>query len=295
MAFAAVAGAAIGAAGAIGSSLMNSSGQSNALAAQQQALAQEQQYITGATNKATGYLDPYASAGTTALGQLQSGMSDGSLNGAMTNAQYQASPLYTPMINSLADLQATPGYQFQLDQGLQGVNNSAAAKGSLLSGATLKATNDYAQGQAATGYQAAWQRAQQAYQQAFSNNQSTQNQKFQQLQTVANNGQTAATNQGNYQMSGAASLAGATSNFGNNASSLALAGGQNNANALTGTTNAITSGIAQYQTAPAASTSTSNTSTPTYNSSNYQTGINNLNQIPAGTSLNSWLSSPPGF
>lgn len=108
--------------------------------------------------------------------------------------QYKNDVGYTPMVNSLEELQATPGYKFQLEQGLQGVNNSAAAKGGLLSGANMKALNDYAQGQAATGYQNAWERAQNAYQNAFSRNQ----QKFQNLQSMANNGQSAATTQGNY-------------------------------------------------------------------------------------------------
>lgn len=49
--------------------------------------------------------------------------------------------------------ESTPGYQFQMQQGLKGVQNSAAAKGGLLSGAAMKAMNDYAQGQAGAGYQ----------------------------------------------------------------------------------------------------------------------------------------------
>jgi hypothetical protein len=52
-----------------------------------------------------------------------------------------------------AALRATPGYQFTLDQGLQGVENSAAARGLQLSGATLKDLNNYAQGTADTTYQ----------------------------------------------------------------------------------------------------------------------------------------------
>lgn len=108
--------------------------------------------------------------------------------------QYQKDVGYTPMVNSLEELQATPGYQFQLEQGLQGVNNSAAARGGLLSGANMKAINDYAQGKASTGYQNAWDRAQNAYSNAFNRNQ----QKFSNLQSMANNGQTAAGTQGNY-------------------------------------------------------------------------------------------------
>jgi hypothetical protein len=80
---------------------------------------------------------------------------------------YRQSPLYTPMVRNLAELQATPGYQFQLQQGLQGVQQSAASKGRLLSGAAGQAMNNYAQGQAAQGYQSAWERAQKAYGTAF--------------------------------------------------------------------------------------------------------------------------------
>ncbi len=80
---------------------------------------------------------------------------------------YKKSPLYTPMVRNLAELQATPGYQFQLQQGLQGVQQSAASKGGLLSGAAGQAMNNYAQGQAAQGYQSAWERAQKAYGTAF--------------------------------------------------------------------------------------------------------------------------------
>jgi len=80
---------------------------------------------------------------------------------------YRQSPLYTPMVRNLAELQATPGYQFQLQQGLQGVQQSAASKGGLLSGAAGQAMNNYAQGQAAQGYQSAWERAQKAYGTAF--------------------------------------------------------------------------------------------------------------------------------
>lgn len=47
-----------------------------------------------------------------------------------------------------AKLEATPGYQFQMQQGLLGIDRAAAAKGNLLSGNTLISANNYAQGQA---------------------------------------------------------------------------------------------------------------------------------------------------
>lgn len=84
-----------------------------------------------------------------------------------TPEMYQQSPLYTPMVRNLAELQATPGYQFQLQQGQKQIDQSAAARGGLLSGAQMQASQQFGQKQAATGFQDAWQRAQNAYMNAF--------------------------------------------------------------------------------------------------------------------------------
>ena len=84
-----------------------------------------------------------------------------------TPEMYQQSPLYTPMVRNLAELQATPGYQFQLQQGQKQLDQSAAARGGLLSGAQMQAAQQFGQKQAATGFQDAWQRAQNAYINAF--------------------------------------------------------------------------------------------------------------------------------
>ncbi len=51
-----------------------------------------------------------------------------------------------------------PGYQFRLEQGLKGLENTAAFKGGLLSGATQKALNEYNSGQASQEYGAAFNR-----------------------------------------------------------------------------------------------------------------------------------------
>lgn len=53
----------------------------------------------------------------------------------------------------LSTLQNTPGYQFALQQGLRGVQSSAAAKGTLLTGGTLKALQGYGTGLADQTYQ----------------------------------------------------------------------------------------------------------------------------------------------
>lgn len=91
-----------------------------------------------------------------------------------TPEMYAQSPLYTPMVRNLAELQATPGYQFQLQQGQKQLDQSAAARGGLLSGAQMQAAQQFGQRQAATGFQAAWQRAQDAYMNAFNTNLSGQ-------------------------------------------------------------------------------------------------------------------------
>jgi hypothetical protein len=57
-----------------------------------------------------------------------------------------------------------PAYQFRLQQGQQALEQSAAAKGTLRGGATLKSLQDYAQGMASQEYQNAYARALQEYQ-----------------------------------------------------------------------------------------------------------------------------------
>jgi hypothetical protein len=53
-----------------------------------------------------------------------------------------------------------PGYQFRLKEGMQGLERSAAARGGLLSGGTLKGIQRYGQDMASTEYQNAFNRYQ---------------------------------------------------------------------------------------------------------------------------------------
>ena len=80
---------------------------------------------------------PFVDAGTGAVNQMAS--LDG-LNGAA--AQTAAKGQFT----------TDPGYQFALDQGMRGVQSSAAASGGLFSGRAAKDLNNYAQGQASQQY-----------------------------------------------------------------------------------------------------------------------------------------------
>lgn len=82
---------------------------------------------------------------------------------------------------SQADFVADPGYQFSLGQGEQAIQNSAASKGGLYSGAAMKALQSYGQGTAAQEYQDVYNR--------YNQNQTNL---FNRLSGVAGTGQTAA-------------------------------------------------------------------------------------------------------
>ena len=82
-------------------------------------------------NTAVGQFQPYANVGPAAVKQQQDLLG---LNGqAAADAAMQS-------------FQQSPGYQWALQQGLRGVDASAAARGMLRSGATLKGEEAYGQG-----------------------------------------------------------------------------------------------------------------------------------------------------
>lgn len=63
------------------------------------------------------------------------------------------SPLLKPIEMDQATLEKTPGYKFNLEQGLKATQNSAAARGLGVSGAALKGAAEYATGLADSTYQ----------------------------------------------------------------------------------------------------------------------------------------------
>lgn len=91
---------------------------------------------------------PIPGQATTLAGLTQgSGMLDGgdtSLTGILSPWDKQFQPRDPSQIAN------DPAYKFQTDQGLQGIQRSAAAKGTLLTGGTLKALDAYGQGLAST-------------------------------------------------------------------------------------------------------------------------------------------------
>lgn len=82
-------------------------------------------------SQAVGALQPFANAGTKALGSLQDALG---LNGQSASSQF------------LKNFRAGPGYQFSMGQGVKALDQSAAAKGGLYSGAAGKALTQFGSG-----------------------------------------------------------------------------------------------------------------------------------------------------
>ncbi len=133
---------------------------------------------------------------------------------------------------SQADFQVDPGYQFALDQGQRGIQNSAAAGGSLLSGATLKALTRFNQDTANNQYQNSYNR--------FNQNQQ------QQLNTLFNMsgvGQNAAGQIANYGTQMGNTVAGNLIGLGSAGANLQTQAGNAAASGVIGGANAIAQGI----------------------------------------------------
>ena len=91
-----------------------------------------------------------------------------------------------------AQAAATPGYQFALQQGEGAVQAGAAANGSLLTGGTLNAENQYAQGLADTNYNNVYNQTLQAYNTNYNTWANQQANQFNRLSALAGMGQTSA-------------------------------------------------------------------------------------------------------
>ena len=155
--------AAIGAAGSMAGAGISAGASSSAAAANRKLMEQ----IWALSQQANAPYQRFGRAGMNMFQQMLPQILAQSQYQQFTPEMYAQSPLYTPMVRNLAELQATPGYQFQLQQGQKQLDQSAAARGGLLSGAQLQAAQQFGQKQAATGFQDAWQRAQNAYINAF--------------------------------------------------------------------------------------------------------------------------------
>ena len=218
------------AASGVASGAMGLAGSAMAADAAAKAAAQQLAWTKEVYGNAKTDLQPYMALGQQGVAAQQAALPG--LTAPYTQAQYRQSPLYTPMVSNLAELQATPGYQFQLQQGQQAINNSAAAQGGMLSGATQQALANYSQNQAATGFANAWTRAQGAYQSAFNNNQAQNLQASNINTTTAGMGQAAAQNLGSIGVGASSAMAPTSALMGQATGQMASAGFQGAASGL---------------------------------------------------------------
>lgn len=200
--------------GTVGSSVIGADAAGDAADAQAAAARD-----TNATNK---YIfdkqvelqQPFRETGLTAnnrLAQLMGLVSGGDANGSLMQT-FDASQMYDD-----------PGYQFRLNEGMKGLENSAVARGGLLSGAAMKAIQKYGQDYASGEYQNAFNR--------FNANQTNQ---YNRLAGLVNTGM-GATNQ----------IGNAAAQYGQNVANTNAALGNAQAAGAIGQANAITGGISQ--------------------------------------------------
>lgn len=116
---------------------------------------------------------------------------------------------------TLQQAEQQPGYQFQLQQGLQALQNSAAAQGGLLSGNTGEALNNYAQNAAQTDYGNVYNQSLQNYMTNYNTFQQNQANEYNRLASLAGLGQVSAQQ-----------LQGVGQNFANSSGSLLNTAGQ---------------------------------------------------------------------
>jgi hypothetical protein len=142
-----------------------------------------------------------------------------------------------------AEAAATPGYQFALKTGQNSIENSAAARGGLLSTGTMKTLDQFSQGLADTTYSDTYNRALGEYQQRYNIFQGNQTNEFNRLAALSGTGQTAATTLGNFGADSARNVANINMTGGaQQGANLNLAGAAR-ASGYAGISNALTSGI----------------------------------------------------
>lgn len=158
-----VAGSAISAGGAHDAAQTQANASNNSIAYQQH------MFDTTQAN-----LQPYMGIGKQAVNALTSAT-------GLDGTNPLGSALLKPITMDEATLRQTPGYQFNLQQGLKAAQNSAAQRGLGVSGAAMKGASTYATGLADS-----------TYQNQFNNAVTNQTNQFNRLNTILAGGQNAA-------------------------------------------------------------------------------------------------------
>jgi hypothetical protein len=206
----AVIAAGIGAAGAVGGGLIASSAAKKAARAQEQASQNAAAVQREMFEKQTALQEPFRQAGLTAQQQIMQLLGIGG---------DQAAPGYGSLAKSFGtdQFQQDPGYAFRQSEGMKALERSAAARGGLLSGGTLKGIQRFGQDLAS-----------QEYQNAFNRYQVERAARLNPLQSLMGSGQSAAN-----------TLTSAAGNLGQGIAGTEMAGGQARASGYVGSANAL--------------------------------------------------------
>jgi hypothetical protein len=205
---------------AMSSSASKSAADTQAAAANNATALQEAQWEKTQQN-----LQPYMDLGSSYINPLKAALSNPTLT------QQFSAP-------TAAQAQATPGYQFTLQQGLKATQNSAAARGLGTSGAALKGATTYATGLADSTYNDVYNRALQTY----NTNYNTASNNVNRLQSVVGSGQNAAAGLGSL----GAQTANSIGNTLTGAANASASGTIGSANALSSGLNSVASGAMTY-------------------------------------------------
>jgi len=214
--------------------------------ADQQTALQREQYL-----KQLELNEPFRQGGLTGQNMLLS-----QLQGPNATATFGGVPGYDPasaMKNfGASDFQADPGYAFRLSEGMKALDRTAASRGGLLSGATLKGAQRYGSDLASQEYQNAFNRYQanratqeQNYGNAFNRFQTERINTLAPLQSLAGVGQSASQQAAQASQNYATGAANTLGNFGNAQASNIIGAGNARASGYVGGANAISSGLGQ--------------------------------------------------
>lgn len=212
--------------------------------ADQQTALQREQYLKQLELNA-----PFREAGLDATNKLRTYL-------GLSTAKFDGVPGYDPasaMRNfGASDFQADPGYAFRLSEGMKALDRTAAARGGLLSGATLKGAQRYGSDLASQEYQNAFNRYQanraaqeQAYGNAFNRYQTERINTIAPLQSLAGVGQSAAQQAQQASQNFATSGTNTLGAFGVAQGSNIIGAGNARASGYVGGANALSSGLGQ--------------------------------------------------
>lgn len=271
------AAAAVGAVGAVASGVIQANAAKDAAKAQADANAKGIAAQQSEQAQTRADLAPYNQTGQDNLG-MYGGFYKTSAD--QLGAAYSDAAAHIPQPMTQANLEQTPGYQFNLSQGMKAVQNSAAAKGLGVSGAAMNSAANFATGLSDSTYQNQFANQQSIYNDYLNQAQlkgNQLNQIFGQIQAPVTTGLNAAAKTGELGQQNVNAQSALLNNTGVANAAGINGAAQGYANAINGVANSASNGILMnsLNTPTSASGVRANTAQPGYY------GNNQLGYLPA--------------